>query len=61
MENKENSGKRARKKVISFRKKRLPDHFSSADMRIKSDVDGSYTGIPVDTEDPHPVQDADDL
>lgn len=29
--------------------------------RIPSDVEGSYTGIYNDPEDPQPVQDADDL
>lgn len=28
---------------------------------IKSDVNGSYTGVPTDSEDLRPVQDADDL
>ena len=28
---------------------------------IPSDVNGSYTGIPYDSEDDEPVQDADDL
>ena len=29
--------------------------------RDNSDVLGSYTGTPKDPDDPHPVQDADDL
>ncbi len=28
---------------------------------IKSDVTGSYTGVPTDSEDLRPIQDADDL
>ncbi len=29
--------------------------------KIKSDVNGSYTGTPTDSEDKRPIQDADDL
>ncbi len=36
------------------------DAYKNLDNRIKSDVDGSYTGVPLD-ELEQPVQDADDL
>ena len=35
--------------------------FALVSQRDKSDVLGSYTGVPADPEDDEPVQDADDL
>ncbi len=35
--------------------------FALVSQRDKSDVLGSYTGVPADEEDDQPVQDADDL
>ena len=63
----EQNGKTRKARIITFRKKRGPEHFSPVNSKILSDVDGSYTGTPVtesfdtDEEDLHPVQDADDL
>lgn len=45
---------RIMKKALSVTK------FRSPDSRIKSDVNGSYTGVPIN-ENEKPVQDADDL
>ena len=50
MENKDKS-KKVKKKVKFKGKKEI----------IVSDVNGSYTGVPTDPMDLHPVQDADDL
>ena len=36
------------------------DAYKNLDKNIKSDVDGSYTGVPLD-DSLQPVQDADDL
>ena len=36
------------------------DAYKNLDKSIKSDIDGSYTGVPLDNSD-KPVQDADDL
>lgn len=36
------------------------DAYKNLDKKIKSDVNGSYTGVPLDGS-LHPVQDADDL
>ena len=35
--------------------------FALVSQRDRSDVLGSYTGVPADEEDDEPVQDADDL
>lgn len=45
---------RIMKKALSVTK------FRSPDSRIKSDVNGSYTGVPV-SKNEKPIQDADDL
>ena len=45
---------RIMKKALSVAK------FRSPDSRIKSDVNGSYTGVPINEKE-KPVQDADDL
>ena len=45
---------RIMKKALSVTK------FKSPDSRIKSDVNGSYTGVPLGKNE-KPVQDADDL
>ncbi len=50
MENKDKS--KDQKKTVKFKGKKE---------EILSDVNGSYTGVPTDPEDLHPVQDADDL
>ena len=50
MENKDKSKKT--KKNVKFKGQKE---------KIISDVDGSYTGVPTDPMDLHPVQDADDL
>ena len=50
MENKDKS--KNQKKTVKFKGKKE---------EILSDVNGSYTGVPTDPEDMHPVQDADDL
>ena len=50
MENKDKI--KNQKKTVKFKGKKE---------EILSDVNGSYTGVPTDLEDLHPVQDADDL
>lgn len=60
----ENKGKT---KIISFKRKKGPDHFTAENLKSHTDVNGSYTGIPVtqdnypDTQELTPTQDADDL
>lgn len=60
----ENKGKG---RIISFRRKKGPEHFTAENLKSRSDVNGSYTGIPVtqenypDRDDLTPTQDADDL
>ncbi len=48
------------KKDRIMKKVRSVTKFSPSDRRIKSDVNGSYTGVPADKNE-KPVQDADDL
>ncbi len=60
----ENKGK---SRIISFRRKKGPEHFTAENLKSRTDVNGSYTGVPViqekfpDSDDLTPVQDADDL
>ena len=48
------------KKDRIMKKARSVTKFSPSDSRIKSDVNGSYTGVPLNKNE-KPVQDADDL
>ncbi len=60
----ENKGKT---RIISFRRKKGPEHFTAENLKSRTDISGSYTGIPVtqeklpDLEELIPTQDADDL
>ena len=48
------------KKNIENKVNEVINAYKSLDKSIKSDVDGSYTGVPLD-DSLQPVQDADDL
>lgn len=51
---------KANKQCVENKVKEVMDAYKNLDKSIKSDVNGSYTGVPLDGS-LHPVQDADDL